>query len=89
MTATQIAALTLLHFLWQGALIHLALVTILSLARPRTSHVRYFISTLALGLMAVAPIVTAIRLSQTDARTASLAMTTSDAKSIEQRLHPT
>lgn len=59
MTRTSLVALTLLHFVWQGALIHGALVVLLRLAKPRAANVRYGMGVIALALMAAAPMVTA------------------------------
>lgn len=62
MTRTEIVALTLLHFLWQGALIHVTLVLLLRLARHSDASVRYTMGVGALALMALAPVVTASKL---------------------------
>lgn len=59
MTRLEIVATALLHFLWQGALIHAVLALLLRIARHRDAGVRYTMSVVALLLMAVAPIVTA------------------------------
>jgi beta-lactamase regulating signal transducer with metallopeptidase domain len=49
----------LLHVLWQGTLIALALSAILALIDARSATIRYGLSTLALGLMLVVPVTTA------------------------------
>jgi beta-lactamase regulating signal transducer with metallopeptidase domain/HEAT repeat protein len=62
MTGIEIVALTLLHFVWQGALIHAVLAVLLGIARPRSANVRYVMGVAALVLMAAAPVATALRL---------------------------
>ena len=59
MTRTALVALTLLHFVWQGALIHGALALLLRLAKRSSANVRYAMGVTALALMAIAPIATA------------------------------
>jgi beta-lactamase regulating signal transducer with metallopeptidase domain len=49
---------TLLHFLWQGAVVALLLALTLSLLRHRTPQARYLASSLALFLMCLCPVVT-------------------------------
>jgi beta-lactamase regulating signal transducer with metallopeptidase domain len=58
MTRTSLVALTLLHFVWQGALIHGVLAVLLRLAKQSTATVRYAMGVSALALMALAPIAT-------------------------------
>src|SRR5262245_6100073 len=70
MTRTEIVALTLLHFLWQGALIHVVLVLLLRVARHSDASVRYAMGVVALGLMALAPGVTATKLAASNRSTA-------------------
>lgn len=50
--------LSLLHFLWQGALIGLLYAATLPLTRGATAHARYGVAVLALAALAVAPLVT-------------------------------
>jgi beta-lactamase regulating signal transducer with metallopeptidase domain/HEAT repeat protein len=66
MTRTEIVALTLLHFLWQGALIHALLVLLLRVARHSDANVRYAMGVVALALMAISPVITATKLSTSD-----------------------
>ncbi len=61
---TEIVALTLLHFLWQGALIHALLVLLLRIARHSDSSVRYAMGVVALALMGLSPIITATKLAR-------------------------
>ena len=72
MTRTEIVALTLLHFLWQGALIHALLVLLLRVARHSDSNVRYAMGVVALALMALSPIVTATKLATSSQASAVL-----------------
>lgn len=51
-------AWTLLHLLWQGALIAGGLALALSLLRKRSSQARYLASCVALSLIALAPVLT-------------------------------
>jgi beta-lactamase regulating signal transducer with metallopeptidase domain/HEAT repeat protein len=83
MNVTQIVALTLLHFLWQGALIHLGLLTVLALTRPRTANARYAISLVAFALMAIAPIATTLRLATGNVSTEASAATAINDPQIE------
>ncbi len=62
MNGIQIIALTLLHFVWQGALLHVTLAVLLGVTRPRSANVRYIMGVCALALMAIAPVATALRL---------------------------
>ncbi|MGQ0646318.1 MAG: M56 family metallopeptidase [Gemmatimonadaceae bacterium] len=62
MTATWIAAWTLLHFVWQGTLVAAVLAIALAAMRRQRAHRRYLVSVLALGLMMALPVVTALRL---------------------------
>lgn len=70
MTRTEIVALTLLHFLWQGALIHALLVLLLRVARHSDSNVRYGMGVVALTLMALSPVITATKLATSGATSA-------------------
>jgi beta-lactamase regulating signal transducer with metallopeptidase domain len=65
-------AWTLLHFLWQGALLGLLAWVGLSLLARRSPQVRYAWATALLGLMALAPAVTFLLLRQTPAPVAPL-----------------
>ena len=49
---------TLLHFVWQGALVALLLAGVLYLLRRRTAQVRYAVSCGALVLLLVLPVLT-------------------------------
>jgi HEAT repeat protein/beta-lactamase regulating signal transducer with metallopeptidase domain len=62
MTATQLLGWTLLHFLWQGAIVATVLAILLQLTRRLAPVVRYRLSLGALGLMVLCPLVTADRL---------------------------
>ncbi len=53
---------TLLHFLWQGALIALVLACVLALLRGRSPQPRYLAACTALLLMVMLPIVTFVRI---------------------------
>ena len=59
-----VVALSLLHFLWQGAVIGVAAWTVMKLARSASA--RYYIGVVALGLMAVAPVTTAMYVGRPD-----------------------
>jgi hypothetical protein len=48
-------ASTLVHFLWQGALVTLAVAVFLRFG-PRTARVRYVVGVAALGAMLVTPV---------------------------------
>lgn len=54
----QRLTLTLLHFLWQGVLVAIALRLALVLFRSRTAQVRYALSLAALIVMGLCPVVT-------------------------------
>ena len=62
MNATSIVAWTLLHFVWQGALVAAALALVLAAMRRQTAQRRYVVSVVALAVMASLPVVTAARL---------------------------
>jgi len=51
-------ALTLIHFLWQGVLVALALKTLLTFLPNQKSQLRYTLSAAAMGLNLVIPIIT-------------------------------
>ena len=57
-------AWTLIHFLWQGALIALVLHLVLAGLRQRSPNLRYVVRCAALGLMALAPVVTFVALGE-------------------------
>lgn len=62
----------LIHFLWQGALIALALSVALRVCRSRGPEVRYALACAALALMALAPPVTALVLAGAGAGNAAV-----------------
>ena len=51
-------AWTLLHFLWQGALLGVMAFVLLRLARPDRASTRYAIGVAALGLMLISSVAT-------------------------------
>src|SRR5579883_2771204 len=55
---TQAASWTLIHFIWQGAIIALALAFALRLLRDASSNARYMASCAALALALCAPAAT-------------------------------
>lgn len=61
MTVVEIAGLTLLHFLWQGAAIALTMQVVLALA-GHGSAARYAIACAALATLAAVPVITSARL---------------------------
>ena len=73
MTRTEIVALTLLHFLWQGALIHGLLVLLFRVTRHSDANVRYGMGVVALVLMALAPIITGMALATSGQNSATFA----------------
>jgi len=62
----NVAGWTLLHFLWQGALIAVAANLTLWLLRRAASHTRYAAACTALIAMLAAPVITANLLSTPD-----------------------
>lgn len=72
MTRTEIVARTLLHFLWQGALIRALLVLLLRVARHSDANVRYAMGVAAIALMAVSPVITATKFSTSGETSAGL-----------------
>lgn len=62
MNATSIVAWTLLHFVWQGALVAAALALVLAAMRRQAAQRRYVVSVVALAVIASLPVVTAARL---------------------------
>jgi HEAT repeat protein/beta-lactamase regulating signal transducer with metallopeptidase domain len=71
MTPVQLLGWTLLHFLWQGAVIATVLALLLQVTRRFAPTVRYRLGLGALGIMMLCPLVTADRLSQRDPRPAA------------------
>jgi beta-lactamase regulating signal transducer with metallopeptidase domain len=63
-----IAGWTLVHFVWQGALIAGAAALALRLLRAATPQARYLVTGTALTLMLLSPLITAGRLSSTSIR---------------------
>jgi beta-lactamase regulating signal transducer with metallopeptidase domain len=55
----HVAGWTLIHFVWQGALLALAAAVALRLSRYRPPSVRYAIACVALAAMLVSPVITA------------------------------
>ncbi len=49
---------TLIHFVWQAALIAIAVTLVLSAMRRSTAQLRYIVACVGLGVMALAPLVT-------------------------------
>lgn len=98
MTTMTIIAWTLLHFLWQGTAIAIALRLALALLRSNTAGIRYGASVVALGLVILAPLITAARLTQgaspgalpsqpvqtSDLRVAQLGQTVGDAAALQR-----
>jgi uncharacterized protein (TIGR03435 family) len=66
MFSIHVAGWTLVHFLWQGALVGLAAAAALWLLRSRSAQTRYVVACGALAMMLVLPIVTARLLSVSD-----------------------
>lgn len=72
--ATETLGWTLLHFLWQGALIALMLAILLWLLKANRPNLRYSLSCASLALMLVCPIVTYFVLRQPSTETSSAAI---------------
>jgi HEAT repeat protein/beta-lactamase regulating signal transducer with metallopeptidase domain len=64
MTAIHVLGWTLVHFLWQGALVAAALGLAFALTRRAAPTTRYALGLAALGVMLVLPFGTALRLTQ-------------------------
>ncbi len=64
--------LTLLHFVWQGALVAAVLAVALRLLRKRSAGVRYVVATVALLILAVAPVATVMLVERPVAEEAAL-----------------
>ena len=62
MNAVEAIGWPLIHFIWQGAAVALALAVVLELLRRRSANLRYLVSAAALGIMAALPVVTALTL---------------------------
>ena len=62
MSAVEAIGWPLVHFIWQGSAVALILAVVLELLRRRSAGLRYNISTVALGVMALLPAVTALTL---------------------------
>jgi len=66
MTIVELVGWVLLHFVWQGALIALALAALLALTREAQARLRYVFSCSALVLMLAATLATATLMRSTD-----------------------
>jgi beta-lactamase regulating signal transducer with metallopeptidase domain len=81
-----VVGLALVHFVWQGALVHVALGVVLQIVPAGRPSVRYALACVALVVMFVAPIVTVVRLAPPPVATAAVAAfsdaTTSDGAAI-------
>lgn len=60
---------TLLHFVWQGALLAVAYAAVRATSRNRSANARYLVGCLTLLLMAAAPVATFVHLSESAAPT--------------------
>lgn len=69
---TQLIGWSLLHFLWQGALLALSLKLLLFLLRNRSAQARYVAACGALALLALAPVITYRELSKASGSPTSL-----------------
>jgi beta-lactamase regulating signal transducer with metallopeptidase domain len=70
---TSVLGWTLVHFLWQGALLGLATAAALRLCRRRSAECRYAVACIGLAVMVLAPAVTARALWRTAAAVAPAA----------------
>src|SRR5262245_4697885 len=61
----DVAGWTLLHFVWQGAVIAVVAAFGLRLLRLAAPHIRYTLASAAMATMLIAPVATAVRLSST------------------------
>jgi beta-lactamase regulating signal transducer with metallopeptidase domain/HEAT repeat protein len=77
MTPISLVAWTLLHFIWQGALLAGALAVILFAGHALSARVRYGISVVAFAIAAALPVVTAFRLAGSMDRPGASAVGTS------------
>ncbi len=64
---TQALGWTLLHFIWQGAVLAAALAAVLSFMRSRSANARYLVCCAGMLLMALAPLATLIIVSISNA----------------------
>lgn len=62
--AARIVGWTLLHFVWQGALIAVLTAAALAVLRRSAADVRYVVATIAMSLMLMMPLMTATELSR-------------------------
>lgn len=67
----QVVGWTLIHFLWQGALIAAVLGAVIYALRDRTANARYAAGCVGMGLMLLAPFVTLLIILNTTARPAA------------------
>jgi beta-lactamase regulating signal transducer with metallopeptidase domain len=58
----QAVGWTLVHFVWQGALVSAVAAVLLALLRRSAADVRYVVATIALSVMVTLPIVTAVQI---------------------------
>jgi uncharacterized protein (TIGR03435 family) len=65
MSPTDLAGLTLLHFIWQGTIIGAATIVLLQMLRRSSAQARYAAACAALVLMLAAPAITALTLART------------------------
>jgi beta-lactamase regulating signal transducer with metallopeptidase domain len=68
--AAQAIGWSLVHFIWQGALIGILAAVALRLLRTSASDVRYVVAAIALSLMATLPAVTAVQAYRASVRSA-------------------
>lgn len=73
MNATHALGWALVHFLWQGAALAVLLAVALSVTRPSAARTRYALSVATLALMALLPLVTAVRLQRGPGRPSAAA----------------
>jgi uncharacterized protein (TIGR03435 family) len=67
MSPTDLAGLTLVHFVWQGTIIGAATIVLLQILRRSSPQARYATACAALVLMLAAPAITALTLARTNA----------------------
>ena len=56
---THVVGWTLVHFVWQGAVLAVAAAIALRLCRHRSANTRYVIACMALAAMLASPVITA------------------------------
>jgi uncharacterized protein (TIGR03435 family) len=66
MSPTDLAGLTLVHFVWQGTIIGAATIVLLQILRRSSAQARYAAACAALVLMVAAPAITALTLARTN-----------------------